>query len=271
MNFQTLLTAWRTHSRRVIRLLLLLGYLLVGVLVAGIFLSPRQHRSPRHWPTRLWFRGLCWIFNLSLTHHGQPLKTPTLFVANHISWVDIVVLSCCTEGYFLAKGSVRTWPLIGGLATRAGVSYIERGEQGAAQRAIQTLTVRLQRGDSMIVFPEATSTTGQDVNRFFPPLFDAAIQAQVPVQPIALRYLTPHQTRDEIVPFVGEDTLGAHIWRLLGQPRLHAEVSFLPPYSPPLGSRRELATQCHAEIKAHLHADAVSVHTSGDRPPEFSE
>ncbi len=112
------------------------------------------------------------------------------------------------------------------------------------------MTQRLRQGDSLIVFPEATTTVGLQVNRFFPHLFDAAIAAHRPVEPLALRYLTPQGDRDPIAPFVDDDTLDAHLWRLLAVARTRAELTPLPLLTPPFANRRTLATASHGAIQA---------------------
>ena len=210
----------------------------------------RQRRYVSTWPLVWWSRGLCWILGVRLQTSGTLCQGPTFFVANHISWLDIFCIAAVCPTHFLAKQDVTAWPLFGWLCRRAGAAFIQRGHDNGA--AIEQLVWRLRQGERVLVFPEGTSTRGDTVRRFFPRLFQAAILARCPVQAIALRYLrdddvnSPHP----VVPFVGDDELLPHLWRLLGEPKIAVELYFGVAHFAPHPSRDLLAQWSHAEICA---------------------
>jgi 1-acyl-sn-glycerol-3-phosphate acyltransferase len=182
---------------------------------------------------------------------GLPTSATALLVANHISWLDIFCVASVCPTHFLAKREVAGWPLIGWLTRRVGTAFIRRGGENGAQDAAEQLIWRLRQGEHLLIFPEGTSTDGKTVKRFYPRLFQAAIHAECPVQAIALRY--PHG--DGVhprVPFIGNDDFLSHLWVLLGETGIVAELRFLEPLRS--NSRDFLATETHRRILRTLNA-----------------
>lgn len=257
-------SAHRTKARnrlarlgwRSIRTPLLVLHILAGVLMAAALGPGRQRHYVSSRPLTWWSRGLCRILGLRLQRCGMPQTGPMLFVANHISWLDIFCIAAVCPTHFLAKQDITHWPLFGWLSRRAGTAFIRRGGENGAGEALEQLIQRLRRGERMLVFPEGTSTTGETVRRFFPRLFEAAIQAHCPVQAISLRYPHP-QGMHPAIPFVGDDTLLPHLWRLLGESGLVAELYFEAAHAPPHSTRDALARITQAQISARLAADAA--------------
>lgn len=252
-------------ARRGVRLPLLMLHILAGILIAAALGPGRRRRYVSTRPLAWWSRGLCRILGIELRASGTACDGATLFVANHISWLDIFCIAAVCPTHFLAKQEVAGWPLFGWLCRRAGTAFIRRGGDNGAGEATAHLVWRLRRGERVLVFPEATSTTGATVRRFHPRLFQAAILARASVQALALRYpqgggLNP------VVPFVGDDALLPHLWRLLGEPGLVAEVQFGAVRLPPHPSRDGLARQTHAEISTLATVSAADV--SGQYPSE---
>jgi 1-acyl-sn-glycerol-3-phosphate acyltransferase len=195
---------------------------------------------------------LCRILGIRLQASGTVCQGPTFFVANHISWLDIFCIAAVCPTHFLAKQDVAAWPLFGWLCRRAGTAFIRRGDDSGA--AMEQMVWRLRQGERILVFPEGTSTSGETVRRFFPRLFQAAILARCPVQAIALRYPRrdgrsgPHPT----APFIGDDELLPHLWRLLGEPAIDVKVHFGAIHAAPHSSRDVLARLTHAEISMQI-------------------
>lgn len=246
-------------GRRSMRMPLLALHILAGVLIAAALGPGRQRRYVSTRPLTWWSQGLCRILGVRLQTRGMLHPGPALFVANHISWLDIFCIAAVCPTHFLAKQEVACWPLFGWLSQRAGTAFIRRGGENGAGAAIEQLVWRLRQGERVLVFPEGTSTTGQAVRRFFPRLFQAAILTHCPVQAIALRYPHPEGVHP-FVPFVGDDALLPHLWRLLGESGIVAELHFAPVYTAPHPSRDALARLTQAEISARLaQRDAISV------------
>lgn len=198
---------------------------------------------------------LCWTLGVRILVKGRPQAGAVLFVANHVSWLDIFCIASVCPTHFLAKREVADWPLFGWLSRRAGTAFIRRGGENGAGEACEQLTWRLRNGGRMLVFPEGTSTTGETVRRFYPRLFQAAIHARCPVQAIALRYPWDGGVHPE-VPFVGEATFLPHLWRLLGERRIVAELRFCAPLATVGQTRDGLASRTRLQILDALVASA---------------
>lgn len=188
-----------------------------------------------------------------------------LLIANHISWLDIPILGAQGELGFLSKSEVRGWPLIGWMAKIAGTRFIERGAH-QSQAVLDRLLEDLSQGRSIMIFPEGTTTDGRGVSRFHPRLFALAQQPGIHVQPVAISYRGVGASGpDTQVPYVGEDTLIANLWRLIRHPGLVAHVRFMPPMRAEQGeSRRALAERARSRIVEALNLE--SRHPDRDTP-----
>lgn len=244
---------------------LLALHILAGVLIAAALGPGQRRRYVSTRPLAWWSRGLCQILGVRLQTQGTQYPGSALFVANHVSWLDIFCIAAVCPTHFLAKQEVARWLLFGWLCRRAGTAFIRRGGDNGAGEAMEQLVWRLRQGERVLVFPEGTSTTGETVRRFFPRLFQAAILARCPVQAIALRYPHPAGVHPK-VPFVDDDTLLPHLWRLLGESGIVAELNFTAIHAAPHPSRDALARLTHTEISAQLAqrgAIPATIHASG--------
>ncbi len=152
-------------------------------------------------------------------------------VANHISWLDIALLGGVANPRFLSKQEVRQWPVIGWLAEKSGTLFITRGKAGAAAQASATILQALQSGRSVLLFPEGTTTTGNDVRTFHARLLAPAFDANVPVQPVAVRYPGKDGLTHPLVPYVDQQSLWDNLKSVLAEPGIQAEIHFLPPHA----------------------------------------
>jgi 1-acyl-sn-glycerol-3-phosphate acyltransferase len=246
----------RRELRRAERAARLLAHLVFGLAAAPTLLPllatpPLRGQGREHRLVRWWMRRLLRILNVHVRLEGRIAQGRVLHVANHISWLDIPCLRAVLDGHFVAKSEVRDWPLIGYLAARAGTVFLRRGELNATAEAADRLTWRLARGGRVIVFPEGTTTNGRELRHFHARLFQAAIRTQGSVQAVALAY--PHADGSHpAAPFVGEDNLAGHLWRLLAEERLTVVLRFCEPVAVRAASRRELAEAARAQIASAL-------------------
>ena len=196
-----------------------------------------------------WSRVLLRVCGVRMRRQGRPvLQGPALWVANHVSWLDIFVIDAVRPTSFIAKSDIRRWPVIGLLVAWAGTLFIDRRQRHAVREAGRQMRDCFDRGDAVGLFPEGTTTEGLDVRPFHAGLFEAAMRADVPVQPIALRFLQ-HGRRTTRFAFVGEQTLLGNLWILLGARGVVVEAEFLPPLAPGAeGGRAELARRAHQAI-----------------------
>jgi 1-acyl-sn-glycerol-3-phosphate acyltransferase len=236
-----------------VRLLRLLGHLLIGgTLLLGFALWRASGRPPRPQPriVRWWHRRLLPLLGVEIAEtQGEP-ATPALIVANHVSWLDIPVLGSLAETDFLSKSEVRKWPLIGWMSAQAGTLFIKRGGH-QTQSLTEQIETRVRQGKPVVIFAEGTTSDGRQVRRFFPRLLASARETGAPVQPVAIRYGSNAEP-DPIAPFIGDDNLIAHGWRVLRQPGTRAIVHFLEPIASSGIDRRTLASRCRNAIAAAL-------------------
>ena len=201
---------------------------------------------------RFWHKGLLSILGVRLHTLGKNPRAPTLIVANHISWLDIAALGALCPGHFIAKSEISAWPVIGWLAAQAGTFYIVRGDRRASADVATRMTEAFMRDHSVILFPEGTSTDGQDVLPFHARLFSPAIEGNCPVQPVALAYPSAEHAVHPAAPFIGNDTLLHHLWGVLrARGEFAVEVRFLAPELPTNLTAKELANQTRDLILAH--------------------
>jgi 1-acyl-sn-glycerol-3-phosphate acyltransferase len=163
-----------------------------------------------------------------------------LTVADHVSWLDVPVLCAVYGSRMLAKAEVRGWPVIGPVAAAAGTVFLRRDRLRALPAAVAAMAQALRTGDVVAGFPEGTTWCGIARGRYRPAMFQAAVDAGVPVVPVSLRF-----TVDDLlctrVAFVGAHTLPGAIWRTVTQPRLEVRVRAGQAISPAGSTRRDLA------------------------------
>jgi 1-acyl-sn-glycerol-3-phosphate acyltransferase len=210
-----------------------------------------------------WYHARCArLFGLDIRVQGAaPSGHPTLFVSNHVSYLDIIVLSAVSEVSFVAKREIAGWPFFGWLAKLQRTVFVERRARAVGREA-DDLQKRLAAGGSVVLFPEGTTGDGNRARRFKSALFAAAEPAQggpaVAVQPVTIAY-----TRLDGMPlcrglrpaiaWYGDMDLLPHLWALLGLGRIGVDVIFHAPTSLAVaGSRKSLAHQCEAAISAAL-------------------
>ncbi|MNF35507.1 2-acyl-glycerophospho-ethanolamine acyltransferase [compost metagenome] len=177
-------------------------------------------------------------FRVSLS--GRLPEEPMLWVSNHVSWTDIPLLGALAPLSFLSKAEVRTWPVAGWLAHKAGTLFIRRGS-GDSGLVGQQLGRHLGEGRHLLIFPEGTTTDGSLLKTFHSRLLTSAVETEVPVQPVAIRYLRDGKL-DEIAPFIGEDDLLSHLVRLLRSDLAEVRIQLLEPI-PSQGLSRSLLSQ----------------------------
>jgi 1-acyl-sn-glycerol-3-phosphate acyltransferase len=242
------------------RVPLLLLHIVLGVLLCAGILSWNKHRlmvdgrEPfAHRMIRWWSRVLMRIFGLRAVRIGQPLADPVLFVANHTSWIDIELLHSQRVACFVAKAEIARWPLIGWLAASGGTIFHRRGSNHSLAAVMQTMVERLRGGRSVAVFPEGGTGYHGVLKVFHARIFQAALDAAVPVQPVALCFAR-HGRRVVEAGFREGENFLQNFLRLLGEAPMDAEVHFLAPVPPMPDARRQMAELARERIGAALQA-----------------
>jgi 1-acyl-sn-glycerol-3-phosphate acyltransferase len=171
-----------------------------------------------------------------------------LIVANHLSYLDVPILSSVTPCFFVSKSEIDRWPFFGKAARTGGTIFIDRSSRASAANVARQIAERLSLPVPVLFFPEATSTDGSQVLRFHPTLFEPAAAAGVPVTAAAIRYVLEDGRPERDLCWFGDDPFLPHIWKALGAVGFFAEVRFGEPHV--YADRRAAAFATHAEITA---------------------
>jgi 1-acyl-sn-glycerol-3-phosphate acyltransferase len=190
----------------------------------------RLQPGQRQQRVQQWSLQMLGILGVALQVQGAaPAHGPLLLVANHLSWLDILVMNAARPARFVSKADVRHWPLLGALIAGAGTLFIERESRRDAMRVVHHMAEALQAGDVVAVFPEGTTGDGRALLPFHANLLQAAISAHAPVQPVALAYVDAASGRHSDAPlYVGDTTLVASLWRTVTSEPLRACVTTGP-------------------------------------------
>ena len=218
------------HLQAAWRLLRALWHAIAGWLTI-LIVFPRRNQQQRNAIVQAWAQRMLRILGIPLHVEGRPpLEGPVLLVANHISWLDILVMHAARHCRFVSKSDVKHWPLIGRLATGGGTLYIEREKRRDAMRVVHHMRESLAAGDVVAVFPEGTTGDGGTLLPFHGNLIQAAISADAPVQPVALRFVDRATGADSQGPlYLDDDTLVGSLWRTLAGRPFVAHVRFGEP------------------------------------------
>jgi 1-acyl-sn-glycerol-3-phosphate acyltransferase len=248
--------SWLLGLGRVIPYLLL-TFIAMPVQAAALMVrSPLSLRIPRvyhSWAARL--------LGLEVVVRGTPSTArPTLFVANHTSYFDIEVLGSVLEASFIAKADMKTWPLIGWLAKLQRSVFIDR-KPGNVSNHASDVANRLAAGDNLVLFAEGTTSDGNRLLPFKSALFTVAEEAPpdrpLIIQPVsvvatALDGMPLGRSLRPIYAWYGEEPMMTHLWQAVTLGQLTVTVEFLPTFVAQGLTRKQLAAQCEAEVRAGL-------------------
>ena len=199
-----------------------------------------------------WSARMLDVLGIELQVSGTPAAGATLFVANHVSWLDILAINAVRPLRFVSKSDIRSWPLLGWLVACGGTLFIERERPRDAVRVVHLIAEALKAGGQIAVFPEGTTSDGHGVLPFHANLLQAAIATQVPIQAIALHYSDAKQPVSAAAAYAGNTTLMESLWAVVTGDRLCVRVALLP-IQPTAGlDRRALAQQLRDAIAAAL-------------------
>ncbi len=224
-------------------------------LVTCALLFPWIGGARRDGHVQRWSIQLLGICGVSLEQQaGAPALAHAMIVANHVSWLDIFVINALHPCRFVAKSEIREWPVLGWLVDKAGTVFIARGNRRDLRHIFKGLVSSLQQGERVAFFPEGTTAAQGTVLPFHANLFEAAVDAEVPVQPYALRYVDPRGDLHGAVDFTGDMTFAESMVAILKGPPVRAQLTCLAPIPGAGAHRRDLAAAAHDAIAAALGA-----------------
>jgi 1-acyl-sn-glycerol-3-phosphate acyltransferase len=224
-----------------IRIVLAVGLVvLISVMLFPIHLlflwleHPWRNRLPRYW-----HKIALWAIGVRVHVHGEPeLRRPLMVAANHSSWLDILVLASVVDATFVAKSEVRDWPIFGVLARLQRSIFIKREERRQTREQADEMAFRLNAGETVVLFPEGTTTAGNRLGEIKSSLFAAASSAAhfapegvVHVQPVAVVYTKIHgmpmgHYHRPVVAWPGDVPLLPHLLGILKTGAFDVDVRF---------------------------------------------
>jgi len=203
--------------------------------------------------TRSWSRQLLRICGVSVEQNGATLALEhAMIVSNHVSWLDIFVINALHPCHFVAKSEIRDWPVLGWLADKGGTVFIARGNRRELRHIFKGMVAALHAGQRVAFFPEGTTAAPGTVLPFHANLFEAAVDAKVPVQPFALRYLDASGALHREIDFSGDISFAQSMMRVLAGPAVRACLTCLAPIEAAGAHRRDVAQAAHDAIEAAL-------------------
>jgi len=185
---------------------------------------------------------------------GEP-PACGLVVSNHLSYLDIPIISATMPCFFVAKMEVDRWPVFGKAARSGGTIFLDRSSHTSAVSVAEQITERLKLPVPVLLFPEGTSTDGAQVLRFHSRLIDPATSTCAPITAAAIRYVIEDGTEERELCWYGEESFATHLWKVLGVAGFSAHLHFGEPQIYP--HRRVAADQTHAEITAWREAGVL--------------
>jgi 1-acyl-sn-glycerol-3-phosphate acyltransferase len=224
----------------------------VGVLLGGVLLVPALallRGRARAGVVRALARGLLAAMGVRLHVRGRTVRAGSLIVANHVSWLDVVVLAAAAPARLVAKHEVRGWPAVGALAAAAGTIFVDRSRPKSLPATVAEVAAALRSGASVAVFPEGTTYCGVDRGPFRPAMFQAAVDAGVPIVPLAVGYRAAGQAT-RATAFLGDDALWTSVRRVCALRDVTVTLTGSPALHPTEGAdRRTLARAAQSTVR----------------------
>lgn len=237
--------------------------------------------SRKHWWTYagLWHRLACRIIGIRIHEIGKPPKNKsTLYVVNHISWVDILVLGgILKNASFVAKSEIAGWGMVGSACALQRTLFVNRTRRSDSAKQRDELTNRIKEGNSLILFPEGTSTDGMHVAPFKSALFSVAemanhnLDTSLCIQPVTLSYTEINgmplvRSQKPWVAWIGDMELLLHLKQFLGRARIVATVEYHEPISlEEAGSRKNAALSSEKAVREGLERAHRAEYNMGKR------
>jgi 1-acyl-sn-glycerol-3-phosphate acyltransferase len=229
------------------RLLCIVVHLVRGLWLARVAYVDRLP-GERDEAVRRWSGRMLKVLGVKLVVHGQARPGAKLVVSNHVSWLDIVAINSVVPSRFVSKAEVAHWPVVGFMVTAAGTLYLQRERRRDAMRVLGLMSQALRDGYTVGVFPEGTTGDGHALLHFHANMLQAAIDAQEPVQPLAIRYSDKSHEISPAAAFVGDTTLWQSLWGVITAPDLTVHLTVLPLQAVDHADRRALAELLQSQI-----------------------
>ncbi len=248
MASQSIVKTDRPHPRAWLRVALLVGILLI-VIIPHVIWRIFNKQSPF---AILFLRWAGAAAGAQVRITGVPIKRDVLFIANHLSWLDILIMAGRTGTAFVAKADMESWPLLGWMADQNNTVYVNRDSRATAHHQATSLQMALLTGQPVTLFPEGTTIGGRGLLPFRSSLIAAVVPAPegISIQPVAIDY---GDLADEVA-WTDEESVGVNALRLMSRKgRLPVTLHFLKPLDhADFADRKAIAAHSRAEIAEAL-------------------
>jgi 1-acyl-sn-glycerol-3-phosphate acyltransferase len=237
------------------RIFRIAAHVLVGITIVASIWSFTKRKSKMRL-TKWWSKGLLKHFGVSVITHGKlpdDHLANTMFLANHVSWLDIYALNSIIPLQFIAKSDINNWPILGYLVRKSGTIFINRDSRKDTSRIVITTTENLAIGGNVGFFPEGTTTDGTIIERFKSSIVQAAINAKSTIYPVAIRYPLADGNINTAVAYAGDTTMGEAMMNALKQKKTIVELHFLAPINSPTANRQKLTQAAYDAISKALN------------------
>jgi 1-acyl-sn-glycerol-3-phosphate acyltransferase len=216
------------------------------LLLAPLIRGSRQGAVRAAW-LHYWCRFACRVLGVNFNVRGA-VPVSGLLVCNHLSYIDIIVLSSVAPCVFVAKRDVSTWPLFGWLARAAGTIFADRNRKTASLEAVEQIQNAIKRGALVVLFPEGTSSDGRTVLPFKSALMEPALQSDCDLFAAAIDYALPHggSVGDEVC-YWRDMTLAPHLVNLFSKREINSRL-VVAPAGCSGGNRKELARALRQQV-----------------------
>jgi 1-acyl-sn-glycerol-3-phosphate acyltransferase len=214
-------------------------------------ISPDRRRAALRW----WSAKLLRILDVRARVEGPvppAHERGAMIAANHVSWLDIFLISSVRPTRFIAKGEIRAWPIAGWIADRAGTLFVRREQWRDTARINEKVRAALASGDCVGLFPEGFTTEGDTLLKFHSALFEPAVANEAHVHPAAIRYEHPDGTLAREISFMGERTFIESLQLIIGQRTVTARLAFGPPIETRGAGRRDVTRGAEQAIASLL-------------------
>jgi 1-acyl-sn-glycerol-3-phosphate acyltransferase len=227
-------------------------HLLHGMWIVAVHF-PRLTDARKLEVNRAWSLKMLRLAGMRLVvHHDEErIDRGVLVVGNHISWLDIYVVNAWRPTPFVSKAEVRHWPVVGWLAHRLGTIFIHREKRRDAHRTMHEIVERLTSGGVVCLFPEGTTSDGLTLLPFHANLFQAAVSAQSPVQPICLMYEDGRGRQSTVPAYIDDMSLGQSLEAVLRGGPFTAHLYVGKPIAS-MADRRALSAKAREAVGAGL-------------------
>jgi 1-acyl-sn-glycerol-3-phosphate acyltransferase len=242
------------------------GLTIAVLAILTVVLMPLQIvATRRHWRLaarlpHVWQRTAARLLGVRVRVTGVPARPPLMLASNHVSWLDIVVLSNALPVSFIAKSEVARWPVFGTLARLQRTIFVEREKRARTVEVGEVIAARVDRGDVMVLFAEGTTGDGIALKPFKSALIGAAGAAvagdePITVQPVAVIYSAIHgvplgRADWPLIAWYGEMDMIPHFIRLTRLGAIDATVAFGEPIRfAPETDRKAVTRICHAAVR----------------------